>query len=394
MRKKVYALAVYPGAVPAGIIIKKRCKQMKRQSKKNISSIYGCRKFLQLCAGHRIICAVTLIILISFSAMSFTGCLQKGAAEQGASASDTAETGKGTEKITVVLDWVPNTNHTGIYAARELGYYSEEGLDVDIIQPSEGGSPDLIAAGKGQFGISYQEQVTYARTADQLLPVVAIAAIISHNTSGFASPVDRGIKTPKDFEGKRYGGWGSPMEEAMLKGLMEKYGADFSKVGMVNIGASDFFASVSRDVDFAWIYYGWDGIAAEQKKFPIDFMLLQDVDKDLDFYTPVIIASENTLKENAEMVKKFLRATGKGYLYAIKNPAAAADILLASAPELDKDIVQASQEYLAGQYTGADGKWGFMDRAIWDTFSAWMYENKLIARPLDIDKAFTNDFLE
>jgi len=206
--------------------------------------------------------------------------------------------------------------------------------------------------------------------------------------------VDSGIKTPKDFEGKRYGGWGSPMEEAMLKGLMEKYGADFSKVEMVNIGASDFFASVSHDVDFAWIYYGLDGIAAKQKNFPIDFMLLQDVDKALDFYTPVIIASENTLKENPEMVKKFLSATGKGYLYAIKNPAEAADILLASAPELDKDIVQASQEYLAGQYTGADGKWGFMEKTIWETFSAWMYENKLIVRPLDIDKAFTNDLLE
>ena len=394
MRKKVYALVIYPGAIPVGRIIKKRWEQMKKQIKKFIRSIYGCTNFLQLCEGSRIICAVTLVIFISFSAISFTGCLQKGTAVQSASASDTAEPGKGTEKITVVLDWVPNTNHTGIYAARELGYYSEAGLVVDIMQPSEGGSPDIIAAGKGQFGISYQEQVTYARTAEQPLPVVAIAAIISHNTSGFASPVDRGIKTPKDFEGKRYGGWGSPMEEAMLKGLMKKYGADFSKVEMVNIGASDFFASVSRDVDFAWIYYGWDGIAAKQKNFPIDFMLLQDVDKALDFYTPVIIASENTLKENPEMVKKFLSATGKGYLYAIKNPAEAADILLASAPELDKDIVQASQEYLAGQYTGTDGKWGFMEKTIWETFSAWMYENKLIVRPLDIDKAFTNDLLE
>ena len=200
-------------------------------------------------------------------------------------------------EITVILDWVPNTNHTGIYVARDQGYFREAGLNVEIIQPSEGGSADLIAAGKGDFGISYQEQVTYARTADDPLPVVAVAAIIQHNTSGFASPADRNIKTPADFEGKKYGGWGSPMEEAMLKGLMEKYGADFSTLEIVNIGASDFFTSVERDVDFAWIFYGWDGIRAELTGFDLDFMLLQDVDPVLDFYTPIIIASEDTIAD-------------------------------------------------------------------------------------------------
>ena len=131
------------------------------------------------------------------------------------------------KKITVVLDWVPNTNHTGIYVARDKGYYKEEGFEVEIIQPTEGGAADLIAAGKGEFGISYQEQVTYARLANPPLPVKAIAAIIAHNTSGFASPVGKNIKTPKDFEGKIYGGWGSPIEETMIRALMEKYGADY-----------------------------------------------------------------------------------------------------------------------------------------------------------------------
>ncbi|MCL5071507.1 MAG: ABC transporter substrate-binding protein, partial [Actinobacteria bacterium] len=82
------------------------------------------------------------------------------------------------KKITVVLDWVPNTNHTGLYVAKEKGYYSEEGFDVEIVQPTEGGAADLVAAGKGEFGISYQEQVSYARTAEPALPVKAIAAII------------------------------------------------------------------------------------------------------------------------------------------------------------------------------------------------------------------------
>ena len=252
-------------------------------------------------------------------------------------------------EITVILDWVPNTNHTGIYVARDQGYFREAGLDVEIIQPSEGGSADLIAAGKGDFGISYQEQVTYARTADDPLPVVAVAAIIQHNTSGFASPADRNIYTPADFEGKKYGGWGSPMEEAMLRGLMEKYGADFSTLEIVNIGASDFFTSVERDVDFAWIFYGWDGIRAELTGFDLDFMLLQDVDPVLDFYTPLIIASEDTIADDPDLVRDFLAAVKKGYGLAIDDPEKAAGILLTENSELDKDMVNASQEYLSGK---------------------------------------------
>ncbi|MFW6148912.1 MAG: ABC transporter substrate-binding protein, partial [Atribacterota bacterium] len=175
-------------------------------------------------------------------------------------------------EITVLLDWVPNTNHTGMYVAIEEGYYQQEGLDVSIIQPSEGGPAGLIAAGQGEFGISYQEQVTYARTSQESLPVVAIAAIIQHNTSGFASPKEKGIERPLDFEGKKYGGWGSPVEEAMIKALMDNDNADFKKTEIVTIGAIDFFSAVREYVDYTWIYYGWDGVAAEVKDFPINFI--------------------------------------------------------------------------------------------------------------------------
>ena len=112
------------------------------------------------------------------------------------------------EKVTVVLDWTPNTNHTGLYTALENGYYKDQGLDVEIVQPPEGGAASLVASGKADFGISYQEEVTYAKTSDDPLPIKAIAAVIQHNSSGFASPKDKNIKTPKDFEGKIYGGWG------------------------------------------------------------------------------------------------------------------------------------------------------------------------------------------
>ncbi|MCL4418071.1 MAG: ABC transporter substrate-binding protein [Actinobacteria bacterium] len=344
------------------------------------------RKTRNLKALSGIIIIAVLVLTMLFLSV-FSGC--------GKVTSTTSSETKPIEmkKITVILDWVPNTNHTGIYAAKANGYYAKEGLNVDIIQPTEGGSADLIAAGKGEFGISYQEQVTYARTADTPLPVAAIAAIIQHNTSGFASPVEKNIKTPKDFEGKKYGGFGTPIEDAFLKALMKKYGADFSKLEIINIGASDFFTSVTRDVDFSWIYYGWDGVAAELRNFKINFMLLQDLDPLLDFYTPVIMASEKTINENPELVKKFLRATSQGYEFAISNPEKAAEILTGMVPELDKNIVAASQKYLAKQYKSDAKRWGEMKESVWETFGNWMYDNNLITKKLEASKAFNNEFL-
>ena len=165
------------------------------------------------------------------------------------------------EKITVVLDWTPNTNHTGLYVAKDQGYYEEEGLDVEIIMPGESGADQLVASGKADFGVSYQESITQARIQD--VPIVSIAAVIQHNTSGFASPVEKNIVSPKDFEGKKYGGWGSPIEKSVIASLMKQENADPEEVSIINIGNTDFFTAVERDVDFAWIYYGWTGVESK-----------------------------------------------------------------------------------------------------------------------------------
>src|SRR5690606_30737067 len=127
------------------------------------------------------------------------------------------------QKVKVVLDWTPNTNHTGLYVAKAKGYWEERGLDVEIVMPPETGAEAMVASGAAEFGVSYQESVTLAR--EQEVPVVSVAAVIQHNTSGFASPADKNIREPKDFEGKRYGGWGSPVEQAVIESLMQEQGA-------------------------------------------------------------------------------------------------------------------------------------------------------------------------
>lgn len=352
-----------------------------------------------------LIIALALLSLLSI----MTGCQNNNDTTEPAETADSTQPADSTEpteqpaepkeqpaelkEITVVLDWVPNTNHTGLYVALEEGYFEDEGLKVNIIQPTEGGSADLIAAGQGEFGISYQEQVTYARTSANPLPVKAIAAILQHNTSGFASPVDKEILSPKDFEGKKYGGWNSPMEEAILKGMMSLEDADFSKLEMISVGAIDYFTAVTEHVDFTWIYYGWDGVAAEVKDFPINFIKLQDVDPRLDSYTPVIVANEELLNSDPELAKSFLRATAKGYGFAIENPEAAVEHLLANAPEVDREIATASQKYLANEYVEEGEAWGEMELKMWEDYAAWMHEKGLIENELNAGEAFTNEFL-
>lgn len=324
---------------------------------------------------------ITYTLLLTFL-FSLAGCC--------ATTGKPAEKAK-KQKVTVILDWVPNTNHTGLYVARDKGYYAEEGLDVEIIQPADGGTAQLISAGQGDFGISYQEELTIARS--QNLPVVALAAVIQHNTSGFASPADKNIKTPKDFEGKTYGGWGSPAETAMLKSIMDKYHADFSKVKVVNIGAADFFTSVEKDIDFSWIFYGWTGIEAEQRKMNLNFIKLREEDPALDFYTPLIITNESKISKDPELVKKFMKATSRGYEDCITHPNEAAEILVKAVPELDQTMVKASQAYLSNEYQSDAPRWGEMKASVWTDYAEFMHQNGLIKKQIDTSKAFTNDFL-
>ncbi|WP_455103875.1 ABC transporter substrate-binding protein [Peptostreptococcus sp.] len=298
------------------------------------------------------------------------------------------------KKITLVLDYTPNTNHTGIYLAKEKGYYKDQGIDLEIIQPSDSDSATLVASDKAQFGVSYQEDVTYALTREKdPLPVKAIATIIQHNTSGFAAPVEKNIKTAKDFEGKTYGGWGSPSEEAIIKLAMKKQGADFNKLKRVDIGQDDYFTATKKNIDFAWVFDAWTGVEARLKNIKLDYIPIKDIDPALDYYTPILITSNKTIKENPDLVKKFMAATSKGYEEAIKDPSGAADILSKAVPELDKDLVKASQEYLAKLYKDDAQKWGQMKAEVWKNYAKFMQDNGLIKKALNVDEAFTNEFL-
>ncbi|MBB3114615.1 ABC-type nitrate/sulfonate/bicarbonate transport system substrate-binding protein [Paenibacillus phyllosphaerae] len=297
------------------------------------------------------------------------------------------------EQTNVILDWTPNTNHTGLYVALDKGYYKEEGLEVSIVQPSEGSTATLIAAGQGDFGVSYQEDVTYALTSKDPLPIKAVAALIQHNTSGFAAPKSKGIESVKDFEGKVYGGWGSPSEEAVLQAVMEKNGADFSSLSLANLGSDDFFAATEKNVDFAWIFEGWAGVEAKLKGIDLTYIPARELDPALDYYTPILISGTKTIENDPDKVRKFLKATEEGYQYAIDHPEESAEILLKYAPEISKELAIESQKYLAEQYIADAEGWGKMKEEVWSAYAGFLKSKGLIDKELEASKAFTNEFL-
>ena len=299
---------------------------------------------------------------------------------------------KDLEDVTVILDYVANTNHTGMYVALDQGYYKHAGLNVSIVEPTEGATATLVAVGKGDFGISYQEDVTIALTSADPLPIKAIAAILQHNTSGFATYEGKGINSPKDFEGKTYAGWGGPGEEAVLKAVMTQDGADFSKLNMV-ISDGSGFEALKDKVDVMWFFEGWDNIKCELADFPIHYMPVRDLDSRLDYYTPVIIANNDTLENKPEMVEKFLAATEKGYEYAIENPDESAEILLKYTPDSSPELLQKSQEYLADKYMEDTDQWGVMKDEVWDNYTDFMVEYGVIDKAIPAADCYTNEFL-
>lgn len=294
--------------------------------------------------------------------------------------------------ITLVLDWTPNTNHTGLYVAQAQGFFEEQGLNVDIIMPGEAGSNQLVASGKADFGISYQESLTKARIQD--VPVVSIAAMIQHNTSGFASPENRDITSPQDFEGATYGGWGDPVEKEMITTLMNQENADVEKVDIINMGNTDFFTATERgDIDFAWVYYGWTGIEAELRGQDLNMIYLTDYSKKLDYYTPILTANETKIKEDPETVEAFVEAVSQGYQFAIDQPEQAADILIEAVPDLDPELVKESQQWLSPKYQDDAAQWGIQKKSVWENYAEWMYNHDLLDEKLNAEDAFTNEFL-
>ncbi len=298
------------------------------------------------------------------------------------------------KKVTLMLEWTPNTNHAGIFLAKEKGWYKDAGIDLEIIEPAQSGVEAAVGSGVAQFGISAQEYVIPARSEG--IPIVSVAAILQHNTSSLISLTSDKITRPKDLSGKTYGAFGGPLEEPIIKKLVQCDGGDPASVKFVTVGNTDYLVGLEQNqFDFVWIFDGWDGVrATEVAKKPVATIpFIQYKQCIPDWYTPVLITNEKFAKENADTVRKFMEATARGYREAIKDPAASAAALLKFAPETDKALVEASAKYLASRYVDSGRAWGLQDEAIWTGFQQFLLDSKIIAKPIDLKAAYTNEFL-
>lgn len=334
---------------------------------------------------------VTTAALAMVMALSLAACGPKEAS----SGSGSADKGD-LQKITFVLDWTPNTNHTGLYAAIANGYFEDAGLDVEVVQPPEDGADVLVASGRAQFGVSFQDSMAPALVGEDPLGITAVAAILQHNTSGIVSRKGEGMDTPKGLEGHKYATWDMPVEKATLKQVMEADGGDFSKLELIPSTVTDEVSALqSKSVDAIWIFYGWAGIACQQAGLPIDYFSFADIDPLFDFYTPVVIGNNDFMEKNPETAKAFMSALSKGYEFAAQHPEDAAKILMDAAPELkdSADLVVASQKYLSGEYISDAKRWGEFDPERWSGFYQWLNENQLLESEIDPMTGFTNDYL-
>ncbi|CAM3667639.1 ABC transporter substrate-binding protein [Erysipelothrix urinaevulpis] len=298
------------------------------------------------------------------------------------------------ETVKLVLDWTPNTNHTGLYVALENGYF--EDVNLEIVQPPEDGAVGLVASKGAEFGVSFQDSLVPVFTKDEPLPVTAVAAMIQHNTSGLVSLKEKGIDRPAKLEGHTYATWDMDIEKAIVAKVIEDDGGNFSKVNLVPSTVTDIVSALKTQVDAVWIFDAWDGAKLRSEKTEINYFNFADYGKELDYYTPVLIANNDYLQAHPEQAKSVLSAIRKGYEFAIENPKEAADILMKHVPELQSSeaMIYESQNFLADKYQAEASQWGIFDAERWNAFHDWLYEIKIIEKPIDKGFGFSNDFIE
>lgn len=309
--------------------------------------------------------------------------------------SDANSTGQGElTPITFCLDYTPNTNHTGIYVAQSQGFFAEEGLEVTIVQPAEDSAEAMIGTGQAQLGVSYQDYLANSFAGGNT-NLVAVAAVIQHNTSGIMSPKELGVTSAKGMEGLRYATWELPVEQATVKQVVEKDGGDYSKVKLVPYTVDDEISGFKADLfDTVWVYEGWAVQNAAVQDYPVNYFSFISIDDVFDYYTPVLAANTDFCESNPDAVKAFLRAAKRGYEYAIEDPDGAAAILCEAVPELDAELVGQSAAFLAGEYQSDAASWGLIEADRWAAFFQWLNDNNLVETPLDVNAGWTMDYLE
>ncbi len=308
------------------------------------------------------------------------------------SASGNSGSARGPEKVTLTLDWYPNADHAGIYAAQERGFFEDAGLEVEIRQPSDPAAVlQLVAAGRSEFGVSYENEMTNAAARD--IPAVSVMAIMQEPLNSIISLKGSGIAGPEDLADKKVGYAGASFGTAVIDTVLREAGENPSSVEKVNVGYDLRPALTSGRVDAVVdAYWNIEAVELAQEGFETDVIKLPEVG--VPNYNELVVATgDRYAREEPETVRRFVSALAKGHAYVAEHPDAARDALIKANEELDPEVAEETLRLTAPLFVDEGEPVGYQDPKEWQTYVDWAVENDVLPRQVDVDEAMTNEFL-
>jgi putative hydroxymethylpyrimidine transport system substrate-binding protein len=300
---------------------------------------------------------------------------------------------RGSKHVELMLDYFPNADHAGIYAAQAGGDFEQAGLDVAIRQPPDPAAPiKQVAAGRVDLAISYEPEVLRAR--DQGLPVVSVAAIVQKPLTSIISLPEAKIREPADLEGKTVGTAGIDYQSAYLRTILLEAGVRPDTVKERNVGFGLTPALLTGKVDAVlgafWNYEGTE-LRLKDKRPRIIRMDEAGVPS---YNELVLVANERSLDRDADKIRAFIGALSRGTRDLRENPDTAIEGLLDANPDLDPELQRAVVEVTLPLFFPPRGRpFGWQDPAQWDAFAAWMKDSRLLERPPDPRASYDNRLL-
>lgn len=304
------------------------------------------------------------------------------------------------EKVSVQLDWTPNTNHLGIYVALAKGWYRDAGLDVEILPYTDAGNADTIVAnGNADFGVSFPPSLIYSRAAG--LDLVSVAGVLQRNVTELAVLADGPIQRPRDFDGKTYAGFGLAFEAPQIETVIKTDGGK-GEFDSAVLSTAAYEALYNKRADFTEIFVAWEGIEARLRGINLR-TFRYDAYGVPDYPSVVLVAKRENVTQKAGLYRKFLEVTQRGYEYAATNPDDAARTFVEYLPKgsfPEEDMVKLSAEMLAPIYVDGSKKWGSQDASKWDAYAKWLLgqgvvtdSNDKVVTTLPGGPLFTNELL-